>query len=288
VTAGVRQWEAHRVVTPDPEAHTMTLTLGGGPLASRPPETVNYTIDGPAHRLLWQPFPRRVRALLGSETVLDSTRARLLHESNLLPQLYVPRADLREDLLEESGHRTHCPFKGDARYWSVRVGDRHAENAVWSYPEPLDGARWLKGHAAVYWSSMDAWFDEDEEVTGHVRDPYHRVDVRPTSRHVVVRAGGTEIAESRRAYLLSETGLPNRFYLPPQDVRTELLEPSATHTVCPYKGQAAYRTLKADGATIEDAAWCYEQPLEEASRVAGHLCFLADGIETVVDGTPLS
>jgi uncharacterized protein (DUF427 family) len=262
----------------------MTLTLDGGPLAPRPPETVNYTIDGPAHRLLWQPFPRRVRAVLGGETVLDSTRAKLLHESSLLPQLYVPRADLREDLLEESGHRTHCPFKGDARYWHVRAGERHAENAVWSYPDPVPGAEWLTGHAAPYWSSMDAWFDEDEEVTGHLRDPYHRVDIRPTSRHVLVRAGGMDVAESRRPLLLSETGLPNRFYLPPQDVRPELLEPSATHTHCPYKGRASYRTLRTPGGVVEDAAWCYEQPLDGAVRIAGHLCFLADGVETVVDG----
>jgi len=265
----------------------MSLTLGGGPLASRPPETVNYRIDGPAHRLLWQPFPRRVRALLGSETVIDSTSAKLLHESNLLPQLYVPRTDLRQELLEDSSHRTHCPFKGDARYWSVRVGERLAENAVWSYPEPLAGAEWLRGHVALYWSSMDTWFDEDEEVSGHIRDPYHRVDIRPTSRHVVVSTAGEVIAESRRALLLSETGLPNRFYLPLSDTRGNLLEPSATHTHCPYKGKASYWTLRTGGSVIEDAAWCYEQPLDGARRIAGHLCFLAEGIETAVDGTQL-
>lgn len=265
----------------------MSLTLGGGPLASRPPETVNYRIDGPAHRLLWQPFPRRVRALLGDETVIDSASAKLLHESNLLPQLYVPRTDLRQELLEDSSHRTHCPFKGDARYWSVRVGERLAENAVWRYPEPLAGAEWLRGHVALYWSSMDTWFDEDEEVTGHIRDPYHRVDVRPTSRHVVVSAAGGVIAESRRALLLSETGLPNRFYLPLSDIRGDLLEPSATHTHCPYKGKASYWTLRPGETGIEDAAWCYEQPLDGARRIAGHLCFLAEGVETAVDGTPL-
>lgn len=265
----------------------MSLTLGGGPLASRPPDTANYRIEGPAHRLLWQPFPRRVRALLGSETVLDSTRAKLLHESNLLPQLYVPRADLSENLLEATEHRTHCPFKGDARYWSVRAGERLADNAVWSYPEPIGGAEWLTGHAAVYWSAMDAWFDEDEEVTGHIRDPYHRIDVRPTSRHVQISAAGQEIADSRRVLMLSETGLPNRYYLPLSDIRGELL-PSATHTVCPYKGHASYRSLRTGDTVIEDAAWTYPEPLDDARRIAGHLCFLAEGIETLVDGEPLS
>jgi uncharacterized protein (DUF427 family) len=265
----------------------MTLTFGGGPLATRPPETANYRVDGPAHRLLWQPFPRRVRALFGGETVLDSRHAKLLHESNLLPQLYVPEADLRADLLRPSDHTTHCPFKGDARYRTVAVGDRIAADAVWSYPEPMDGAGWLAGHAAVYWEGMDAWFDEDEEVFGHVRDPYHRVDVRPTGRHVHITAAGQPIADSRRAMLLSETGLPNRYYLPETDVRTDLLEPSATHTVCPYKGTASYHTLSFGDTLIRDAAWSYPEPLDDARRVAGHICFLADGVDILLDGEPV-
>lgn len=264
----------------------MTLTLGGGPLASHPPATVNYRIDGPAHRLLWQPFPRRVRALFGSRTVLDTTDAKLLHESNLLPQLYIPRTDLDEELLQPSTHRTHCPFKGDAHYASVSADGRTAENAVWHYPEPVEQARWLNGHAALYWDAMDAWFDEDEEVTGHIRDPYHRVDVRRTSRHVQVAAGDVAVADTRRALLLSETGLPNRFYVPLADVRTELLLPSATHTVCPYKGRASYRSLRSGDAVIRDAAWSYPQPLDGVAAVAGHLCFLAEGLDTVVDGEP--
>ena len=100
-----------------------------------PPTTAS---TGPSNRLLFEAFPRRVRAVLGSQTVLDSNRAKLLHESAHLPQLYVPREDVRDDLLEATDHTTHCPFKGDASYWSVRAGDRVAENAVWGYPEPLE------------------------------------------------------------------------------------------------------------------------------------------------------
>ncbi|MBA8827212.1 uncharacterized protein (DUF427 family) [Saccharopolyspora lacisalsi] len=261
----------------------MALTFGGGPLATRPPETANYSIDGPAHRLFRHDFPRRVRALLGGEVVLDSDDAKLLHESNLLPQLYVPRADVRADLLEGSSHSTHCPFKGDATYRSVRVGERVAENAVWSYPAPTPEAPWLAEHVAVYWDSMDAWFDEDEEVFGHIRDPYHRVDVRETGRHVRVLTGDVVVAESRRAKVLSETGLPNRYYLPPCDVRVELLEPSATHTVCPYKGTTSYRGLRGAEGVIPDAAWSYPEPLDDARAVGGHWCFLAEGVRTEVD-----
>lgn len=262
----------------------MALTLGGGPLATRGPETVNYRIDGPPHRLLWQPFPRRVRAVLGDEVVLDSRDGKLLHESNLLPQLYVPREDVREDLLEPTEHGTHCPFKGDASYFSVRAGEKLAENAVWAYPSPTADASWLDGHLAVYWGAMDAWFDEGDEVFGHLCDPYHRIDIRATNAHVRVQSGDLVVAETRRAKVLSETSLPNRFYLPLQDVRTDLLEPSATHTVCPYKGTASYRGLRVGSGVIRDAAWIYPSPLDGARRIADHACFLAEDLETVVDG----
>lgn len=262
----------------------MTITIANGPLSSRPRDTVNYRIDGPPHRLLFEPFPRRVRAVFAGRIVLDSTAGMLLHESNLLPQLYVPSEDVAGDVLRPSDHRTHCPFKGDAQYWSVVADGRTAGDAVWSYPEPMDAAGWLAGYLAPYWGSMDAWFDEDEEVAGHLRDPYHRVDVRACGRHVQVFAGDELIADSRRPVLLSETGLPNRFYLSPEDVREDLLEISATHTVCPYKGTASYRSLRAPGGLIPDAAFCYAEPLDGTRGIAGRLCFLAEGVETRVDG----
>ncbi|MGH3872205.1 MAG: DUF427 domain-containing protein [Pseudonocardiaceae bacterium] len=265
----------------------MALTFGDAPLSSHPRTTVNYRIDGPRHRLLFDPFPRRVRAVLGGATVVDTTNGMLLHESNLLPQLYLPRGDIRDDLLTSTDHRTHCPFKGDANYWSVTVNDQTAGDAVWSYFDPLPEAAWLRDHVALYWGSMDAWFDEDEEVAGHLRDPYHRVDVRSTSRHVRVLAGDELVAQSRRAMLLSETGLPNRFYLPADDVQTDSLELSGTHTVCPYKGTASYRSLRTASGLITDAAWYYPQPLDGAHAIRGYLCFGAEGIETWVDGVKL-
>lgn len=264
----------------------MTLTLSDGPLARRPPDTVNYRIDGPAHRLFQHAFPRRVRAVFRGRTVLDSTRGVLLHETGLLPQLYVPREDVAGDLLAPSTHRTHCPFKGDAAYESVRVGEEVAENALWHYPDPVPEADWLAGLVALYWDRMDTWFDEDEEVFGHLRDPYHRVDVRPTSRQVRVTAGGVEVAATRQALLLSETGLPNRFYIPLGDVRTEYLEDSDTRTVCPYKGRASYRSLRVGETFLPDAAWRYPEPLQDAARVADHICFLGKGVEVRVDGQP--
>ncbi|MFD0535538.1 DUF427 domain-containing protein [Actinomadura luteofluorescens] len=228
-------------------------------------------------------FPRRVRARFAGETVLDTERGRLLHETGLLPVLYVPEEDVRTDLLEKTVHSTHCPFKGDAVYWTVRAGDRAAENAVWGYPEPKPEAAWLRGHMAFYWDRMDAWFDEDEEVKGHLRDPFHRVDARTTSRRVRVLLDGEVVAETGRPKLLSETGLPNRYYIPAEGVRRDLLTRSAKRTFCPYKGEATYWSL----AGAEDAAWSYEEPLEDAAKIGGYLSFDHEAV-TVESQPPLA
>jgi uncharacterized protein (DUF427 family) len=264
----------------------MTLTRPPGPLAATD-QLTNYRIDGPAHRLLMHPFPRRVRAVFAGETVLDTRRGMLVHETGLLPQLYVPEADLRGDLLKATDRHTFCPFKGTASYRSIHVGDRVAENAVWNYPEPIESASWLAGYAALYWDRVDRWFDEDEEVFGHLTDPFHRVEVRATSQRVRVLAGDTPVAESTLALVLSETGLPNRYYLPADDVRAELLTATDTHTVCPYKGSASYWTVRVDGRELTDAVWSYLEPLPEATRIAGYRSLLHDDLTLEVDGQVL-
>jgi uncharacterized protein (DUF427 family) len=252
----------------------MSLTFPGAPLAAESPATTNYDIDGPKHRLFLHPFPRRVRARFAGETVLDSVRGALLHESQILPRLYVPLEDLRADLLERTDHSTHCPFKGDASYWSLRVGDHVAENAVWAYEDPLPAAAWLRGLASVYPERVDAWFDEDEEISGHLRDPYHRVDARRSSRRIEVRVNGDVVARSERPVVVFETGLPLRFYLPREDVRADL-RPSETTLVCPYKGLATYWSLEG----IDDAAWSFEDPLESVLKARGNVCFDAEKVE---------
>lgn len=260
----------------------MSLTLGGGPLSGKAPGDVNYQLDGPAHKLYFHDFPRRVRAEFGGVTVLDSERGRLLHETGLLPVLYVPVDDLRQDVLTRTDHTTHCPFKGDAAYWSVRAGGRVTDNAVWEYPRPLEQSSWLAGYAAVYHEAMDAWYDEDERIVGHLRDPYHRVDARHANRHVTVTAlaGGrvVTLAETDRPMVVSETGLPNRIYVPGDDVRFDLLERSETRTVCPYKGTSTYWSLRDAGTTVTDVGWGYAEPLEDAAKLGGHVCFLHDDV----------
>ncbi|MDN5871998.1 MAG: DUF427 domain-containing protein, partial [Nitrococcus sp.] len=180
---------------------------------------------------------KRVRVFFAGQCVADSKRVRLMHERDHLPVYYFPLADIRDELLIPSDRTSHCPRKGEARYWTVRVGDRLAEDALWSYPEPLEGCPDISGLAAFYWNRMDAWFEEDEQVFVHARDPYSRIDVLESSRRVEVKLGDVTVAESHRPVLLVETGLPVRYYLPKLDVRMELLRPTDTVTACPYKGE---------------------------------------------------
>lgn len=255
----------------------MGLTIGGGPLDRDSHLETNYEVAGPKRLLFLGDFPRRVRATVGEHTVLDTRRGRLLHESTLLPVLYVPDEDVDTSLLATSDHVTHCPFKGDARYWHIQGGGRTTENGAWAYPDPKPEAGWLRGHTAFVWDAVDAWYDEEERVEGHLRDPFHRLDVRQASGHVRVLRGTRVLAQSTRAKVLSETGLPNMYYLPRADVEVSL-EASATTTVCPYKGTASYWSV----GEQRDAAWSYEDPLNDAALVAGHVCFSSDEYDVEV------
>jgi uncharacterized protein (DUF427 family) len=252
----------------------MALSLSTGPFGPKRRGEFNFdTSVLKPHTLYFEDTPKRVRAVFGGETVADSRRARLLFETAIFPVYYFPEEDVCMDLLRATDHTTHCPFKGDAAYWTVRVGDAVAENAAWAYPEPKPESAWLEGYVALYREKMDHFFEEDEEVLGHPRDPYHRIDVLRSSRRVRVSANGETIAETNRPMVLFETSLPPRYYLPPEDVNTALLAPSETKTRCPYKGLASYRSVEANGTKVEDAAWVYPEPLPEAERVRDHLCF---------------
>jgi uncharacterized protein (DUF427 family) len=263
----------------------MTLTIGTGPFGDQGDKAFNFEVRAPQdHLLYFEDSPRRVRVMFDGETVADSRRVKLLHEAGLLPVYYFPQEDVRMELLEESDHTTHCPFKGDASYWSVRVGERVAENAVWGYPEPIDSCPPIAGYLAFYWRKMDHWYEEDEEVFVHPRDPYHRVDVLESSRHVRVKVNGEVVAETERPKILFETGLPPRYYIPEEDVRRDALLKSEKTTQCPYKGVASYYSVEAGGGRAEDLVWYYPDPIPEAPKVRGLLCFFNEKVDLEVDG----
>jgi uncharacterized protein (DUF427 family) len=228
--------------------------------------------------------PRWVRTVLQGTTVADSKRMKLLWEPGRLPVYCFPREDVRMDLLRPTGARPDDP-KGPATLWTVRVGDREAKDAAWTVDRPADGSPDLSGYVVLTWRDMDAWYEEDDEVYVHPRDPYHRVDVQSSSRHVRVEMLGETVAETRRPHLLFETGLPTRYYIPRQDVRMDLLVPSSTQTQCPYKGEATYYGVRVGRSLARDLVWTYRFPIPECTKIENLLCFYNERVDALhVDG----
>jgi uncharacterized protein (DUF427 family) len=263
----------------------MGLTSGSGPFGARPAGRFNFTPDPATGSVLYfDPVPYRLRGFFASEAVFDTLGAKLLYETGHLPVYYVPEEDLRHDLLEPSDKHTRCPHKGEASYRSLHLGDRFEPDAVWAYREPIPPAVFLAGHAAFYWGKLDEWLVEDEQVFGHPRDPYHRIDTFRSSRRVRVSIDGETVADSTKAVALFEAGLPARFYLPAEDVRTELLEPSEKKTRCPYKGLATYWHVRAGDTLHEDLAWTYAEPDRDGGGIRGLICFFNERVDLEVDG----
>ncbi len=261
------------------------MTMGTGPFGHRPGGVFNF--DARRERVLYfEDSPRWIRGRLAGETIVDSRRAKLLHESRHLPVYYFPQADVRMDLMHSTDHSTHCPLKGAASYWTIRVGERTVENAAWAYRDPIDEARPLAGFVAFYWSALDEWWEEDEQVFVHPRDPYHRVDVLPTSRRVRVLVNGQTVADSRRPYVLFETGLPPRYYLPREDVDDDALVAIENRTRCPYKGIASYWSVQAGGELERALVWSYPEPLEAVRGIGGLVSFFNERVDLEVDGEP--
>ena len=227
---------------------------------------------------------KRVRAFFADTAIANSSRALLLLERKHLPVYYFPMDDVRMDLLKETDRHTHCPRKGNASYWTIAVGARRSENAAWSYLDPIPQAAEIKGYVAFYWNELDSWFEEDDEVFVHPRDPYTRVDVLNSSRHVRVEVEGETIAETHKPRLLFETGLPTRYYIPKDDIRMDVMKPTATKTRCPYKGEASYWSVEAGGKVLEDLAWSYPQPIPECPKIENLVSFFNEKVDIYVDG----
>ena len=214
----------------------------------------------PAPRL--ELTPRWVRVRAGGEWVADSRRALLLawYGPNMLPTYCFQAEDVRTDLL---------PSLGDA---AIELRDLPpavaAANGMWTFT----------------WDGRVRWFEEAVEVFVHAKDPSKRVDVVPSERHVRVEVTGELVAESRRPHALFELPLPTRWYLPPDDVRMELLEPSDTVTQCPYKGTARYWSVRAGGELHRDVAWSYPDPIPENPRIAGLVSFFNEKVDLTIDG----
>lgn len=262
----------------------MSLTFGTGPLAPRPAGVFNGSLGLPETVLFLDPYLPRVRALFDGETVADSLATKLLHESGRLPVFYFPLDDVRADLLEPSGTSVEVPSKGVASYRTLRGRKRAVTDAAWVFESPVEAAGFLAGHLAFDWTAIDEWFTEDELVLGHPRDPYSRIEVLRSTRHVRVLLDGELLADTRRAKILYETALPPRFYIPAADVRTERLVPSPNRSRCAYKGSASYWHVRVEDRLAEDLVWTYRDPAHDALPVADMLCFFNERVDLEVDG----
>jgi uncharacterized protein (DUF427 family) len=233
-------------------------------------------------RVRTEPGAKRIRVFVGGVEIADTIHPLYVWENPYYPMYYVPIADVRTDLLEPTSTVTHSPSRGDAKHFTVRVGDAERADAAWQYAEsPIEA---LRDHIRFDWDAMDSWFEEDEEVYTHARSPYTRIDILPTSRHVRIEVDGVVLADSPRALALFETGLPTRWYVPKVDVRMDLLVHTDQVSHCPYKGDAEYWSARVGDTVAENVAWSYPTPLPESERAAGYVAFYNEHVDTFIDG----
>jgi uncharacterized protein (DUF427 family) len=226
------------------------------------------------------PVPRRLRGLLGGTWVFDTQRALYVWEWPPYPQYYLPLADMADGVLVDEGRSTRTD-RGKAALWGLRVGNLTRPAAVQvlggDAPEPL------RQTARIDWAALDTWFEEDEPVFVHPRNPYARVDAVRSTRSVRVELAGVVLAEAAGSIIVFETGLPPRYYLD-----LPHLEPSDTVTSCPYKGTTSqYWSVRVGDGLHPDLAWSYEFPTRELLPIAGLVAFFNEKVDLFLDGRPL-
>jgi len=226
-----------------------------------------------------EPVPRRVRAMLAGHTVLDTTHALYVWEWPNYPQYYIPAKDVDSAALADEQHVQRLK-RGSARRYGLDAGMKHVPEAVRIYE---DGP--LAGYARFEWNALDAWFEEDEQVFVHPRNPYARIDALRSTRHVLVVLDGVVLAETHSPVLLFETGLPTRYYINPTEVKFEHLIVSSTRTQCPYKGvTSGYWST----SSVPDVAWVYDFPLASCAAIQGLIAFYNEKVDLEVDGVVLA
>jgi uncharacterized protein (DUF427 family) len=187
-------------------------------------------------------------------------------------------------MLTSTDRTTHHPDLGPTLWYTLKAGDRKAPRGAWEHTGLPGHADLLAGRVAFAWRAMDAFYEEDERILGHAADAYHRIDIRATSRELVVRAGDKVIAETHRPLVLYESGFAPRWYVPREDVNAEVLTAGTRETFCPYKGICSYYDI----GDANQAAWSYRQPYREVDRVGDLISFEPDKVTISIDGQPLA
>jgi uncharacterized protein (DUF427 family) len=233
------------------------------------------TTTRPALRV--EPSARWLRGFVNGTPIVDSKHVLVVYGVKRTATYFFPKADIRMDSLRPSGSSR----EGEQR-WTLEMNGHTVEDIAWSYTDAERGE--LAEYIAFEWRKVDAWYEEDDEVFVHPRDPHHRVDVLNSSRHIKVVIGGQVVAETQRPRLLFETGLRTRYYIPKVDIRMDLLEPTQTTSQCPYKGNAVYWSARIGDQVYPDIVWSYPFPTPECPKIQNLLSFYNEKVEIFVDG----
>jgi uncharacterized protein (DUF427 family) len=262
----------------------MGLAWQQGPLATRSVGRFLVAEELPERLLFAEPLRRRMRVRFGGQWVADSEDVVLLHEPGRYPVAFFPLDDVGEGVLAPEDRTTRHRDLGSTAWFGVHAGDKQAQHAAWRYPDPPGHAAVLRDRVAFAWRAMDAFYEEEDRIVGHAADPYHRIDIRRTARHLVVRDGEVVVAETRRPIALYESGFAPRWYVPRDDVDSSALTLVAEQTFCPYKGLASYYDI----GRRKRAAWSYLEAWPEVSRVSGFVSFEPDIVDVCLDGRKLA
>jgi len=233
----------------------------------------------PPRMLFAEPLRRRLRVRFADEWVADSEDAILLYEPGRYPVAFFPIPGIRPGVLVSENRTTQHRDLGDTNWFTVTIGGRSATHSAWEFTTLPEHASELRGRVAFAWRAMDAFYEEDERILGHGADPYHRIDIRQTSRRLVVRDGTTRTADTSRPVVLYESGFAPRWYVPREDVVEAALVPADGQTFCPYKGLASYYNIGGH----KGAAWSYPRAWPEVARVSNFVSFEPDKVEVYLD-----
>jgi uncharacterized protein (DUF427 family) len=261
----------------------MGLSWQQGPLGRDPNGTFLTATPMPERVLYMEPLRRRMSVEFGSGIIARSDEAVILFEPARYPVAYFPIGDIDEGVLQPSDHETTHPDLGATIWFVVVGGDKIAQRGAWQHVDPPPQAAALRDTVAFAWRGMDAFYEEDERILGHAADPYHRIDIRRSSRHLVVQDGDEVVADTHTPLVLYESGFAPRWYVPRADIHADALESVDGQTFCPYKGLASYYNVGDAGS----AAWSYRAPFEEAGRIADFVSFYPEKLTITLDGEKL-
>jgi uncharacterized protein (DUF427 family) len=262
----------------------MGLSWQQGPLGRDPNGTFLTATPMPERVLYLEPLRRRMSVEFGGRVIARSDDAMILFEPARYPVAYFPIGDVEKGALQPSDQESKHPDLGKTRWFNVVYGDGETKRrGAWEHVDPPTQAAALRDTVAFAWHAMDAFYEEDERILGHAADPYHRTDIRRTSRHLVVQHEGRVVADSNAPLVLYESGFAPRWYVPRADIAAEALSAVEGQTFCPYKGLASYYDI----GEARNAAWSYRAPFEEVARIADLVSFYPKKVTITLDGERL-